>query len=76
MSNLPDKLQKADLRRNLYFLFTGFGPVIDVVALKTMKARGQAFIVYRDTNTAAQAMRSLQGFEFFGREIVRLHHGA
>jgi len=31
--------------------------------------RGQAFVVFRDTNAAAQAMRSLQGFEFFGKEM-------
>ena len=28
-------------------------------------------MVFRDTNAAAQAMRSLQGFEFFGKEMVR-----
>jgi RNA recognition motif-containing protein len=33
--------------------------------------RGQAFVVFRDTQAAAQAMRSLQGFEFFGKEMVR-----
>jgi RNA recognition motif-containing protein len=70
VSNLPDKLQKADLRRNLYFLFTEFGPVLDINAAKTSKMRGQAFVVFRDTNAAAQAMRSLQGFEFFGKEMV------
>ena len=69
-SNLTDKLMKADLRRNLYYLFTTYGPILDVVALKTMKMRGQAFIVFRDVNAAIQAMRSLQGFEFFGKEMV------
>jgi len=69
VSNLPDKLQKQDLRRNLYFLFTAYGPVLDINASKTSKMRGQAFVVFRDTNAAAQAMRSLQGFEFFGKEM-------
>lgn len=38
--------------------------------------RGQAHVVYRDIQTATQAMRALQGFEFFGREMVRhvQHH--
>ncbi|EDO02035.1 hypothetical protein SS1G_04511 [Sclerotinia sclerotiorum 1980 UF-70] len=31
--------------------------------------RGQAHIVYRDIQTATQAMRALQGFEFLGREM-------
>jgi U2 small nuclear ribonucleoprotein B'' len=72
ITNLPSaKIQKADLRISLYTLFSTYGPVIDVVALKTMKMRGQAHVVYRDIQTATQAMRALQGFEFFGREIVR-----
>ena len=52
-------------------LFSTYGPVLDVVALKTMKMRGQAHVVFRDVQTSAQAMRSLQGFEFFGKEMVR-----
>lgn len=71
VTNLPSsKIQKPDLRISLYTLFSTYGPVLDVVALRTMKMRGQAHIVYRDVQTATQAMRALQGFEFFGREIV------
>ncbi|KAI9681551.1 MAG: U2 snRNP complex subunit msl1 [Trizodia sp. TS-e1964] len=67
--NLDTKLQKEDLRRSLYNLFSTYGPVLDVVALKTMKMRGHAHIVFRDINTSTQAMRSLQGYTFFGREM-------
>jgi U2 small nuclear ribonucleoprotein B'' len=35
-----------------------------------MKMRGQAHIVYRDIQTATQAMRALQGFNFFGMDMV------
>lgn len=35
-----------------------------------MKMRGQAHIVFRDVQTSSQAMRALQGYEFFGREMV------
>ncbi|KAK2072867.1 hypothetical protein P8C59_007196 [Phyllachora maydis] len=62
-------MQKEDLRTALYMLFSTYGPVLDVVALKTDKMRGQAHIVYRDINTATQALRSLQKFEFLGREM-------
>jgi U2 small nuclear ribonucleoprotein B'' len=71
VTNLPSaKIQKEDLRRALYILFSTYGPVLDVVALRSMKMRGQAHIVYRDIQTATQAMRALQGFEFFGRDMV------
>lgn len=75
VTDLPDKLRKDDLRLSLYTLFSTYGPVLDVVALKTIKMRGQAFIVYRDIQASTQAMRALQGFEFFGREMVRVPWG-
>lgn len=70
-TNLPEKLQKTDLRLSLYTLFSTYGPVLDVVALRTKKMRGQAHVVFRDTQASTQAMRALQGFDFFGKEIVR-----
>lgn len=54
----------------LYMLFSTYGPVLDVVALKTTKMRGQAHIVFRDIHASTQAMRSLQDFDFFGSKLV------
>jgi len=70
--NLNDKINKQDLRLSLYILFTTYGVVIDVVASKTPKYRGQAFITFRDVPSATQAMRALEGFNIFGREMVHL----
>lgn len=71
ITNLPSsKIQKEDLRRALYMLCSTYGPVLDVVALRTMKMRGQAHVVFRDVQTATQAMRALQGEDFLGRELV------
>lgn len=69
--NLNDKLPKEDLKRNLYMLFATYGVILDIVALKTMKMRGQAHVVFRDVDSSTQAMRALQGFTFFGKEMVR-----
>jgi U2 small nuclear ribonucleoprotein B'' len=71
VQNLPEKIQKDDLRRELYILFSTYGPVIDVTALKNAKMRGQAHVLFKDVQCATQAMRSCQGFDFFGREMVR-----
>ncbi|KAJ2970454.1 hypothetical protein NQ176_g8180 [Zarea fungicola] len=71
VTNLPSaKIQKPDLRTALYMLFSTFGPVLDIVALKTMSMRGQAHIVFRDVQAATQAMRTLEGEEFLGRPMV------
>ncbi|KAL6694871.1 hypothetical protein J3F84DRAFT_349146 [Trichoderma pleuroticola] len=70
VTNLPSaKIQKPDLRTALYMLFSTFGPVLDIVALKTMEMRGQAHIVFRDIQAATQAMRSLDGHTFLGRPM-------
>lgn len=71
LQNLPEKLQKHDLKRSLYMLFSTYGSVLDITAVKTSKMRGQAHILFRDVNAATQALRALQGFEFYGREMVR-----
>ncbi|KAK5705661.1 hypothetical protein LTR17_021485 [Elasticomyces elasticus] len=67
--NLPEKLPKSDLRRELYILFSTYGPVLDVTALKTSKMRGQAHVLFRETHSATQALRALRGFEVGGREM-------
>ena len=69
--NLNDKLPKEDLKRNLYMLFATYGVILDIVALKTAKMRGQAHVVFRDIDSSTQAMRALQGFTFFGKDMVR-----
>lgn len=71
IKNLPEKFQKDDLRRALYMLFSPYGAVIDVTAMKTSKMRGQAHVLFKDIQSANQAMRACQGLEFFGRQMVR-----
>ncbi|KAF2671335.1 RNA-binding domain-containing protein [Microthyrium microscopicum] len=69
ISNLNEKIKKDDLRRQLYVLFSTYGPVLDIVALKTSKMRGQAHITFRDIQTAIQVLRQLDDFEFLGRPM-------
>ena len=70
VNNLNDKLPKEQLKEQLYLLFSRFGTILDVVALKTERMRGQAWISYVKTQSAADALNSLQGFEFFGKPLV------
>ena len=68
MKNLPEKVNKEDLKRELYMLFSTYGPVLDIVTMRN-RMRGQAHVVYRDIQTSTQAMRALQGFDFLGQEM-------
>ncbi|KAJ2845426.1 hypothetical protein GGI22_006561 [Coemansia erecta] len=68
--NLNDKIQKDVLKRALYEACVGYGRILDVVALKTVKMRGQAFIVFDDISTATVALRQLNGRTVFGRAMA------
>ena len=47
------------------------GPILDIMAWKNLKMRGQAFVVYKEATSSANAIRSMQGentvlaFKFF-----------
>lgn len=67
VNNLNEKVKKIDLRRALYYLFCQYGRIIDIITMKTMKMRGQAFIIYQELPSATTALRALQGFSLFQR---------
>ncbi|KAJ3276203.1 hypothetical protein HDV01_005651 [Terramyces sp. JEL0728] len=67
---LNDKIPKLQLKKQLYFLFSQFGKVQGIVAKKTIKERGQAFICFDDLQGAAAAMRTLQGFAIFNKPMT------
>jgi len=54
----------------MYAMFAQFGKVVDVVALKTFRLRGQAWVVFADVGAAVAARRQMDGFPFFGKNIV------
>lgn len=39
--------------------------------VKTMKMRGQAFVVFSNLTEATEAMKQLQNFPFYGKPMVR-----
>lgn len=71
VKNLNDHVQKEELRAQLYSLFTTYGKIIDVVALKNTKMRGQAFLVFADLASATTAMRACDGMLFYDKPMVR-----
>ena len=66
---MPDR---PELRAQLFYLFSPYGRVIDIVAQMGPTKRGQAFIVFRDLASATSAMRSLEGELFYDKKMVRL----
>ncbi|KAJ1992540.1 U2 small nuclear ribonucleoprotein B'' [Coemansia spiralis] len=67
--NLNDKIQKELLKRTLYEACVVYGRILDIVALKTLKMRGQAFVVFEDIASATIALRQLNGRQVFGQAV-------
>ena len=59
-----------ELRTSLYFLFSPFGEILKVICNNTSNLRGQAFVIFKSTVSATQALKALQGFIFFDRPLV------
>lgn len=59
----------TDLRHLLYIYFSSYGKVLDVVALKNDKMRGQAFVVFKDLQTSTAALRKEDGRVFAGKAM-------
>uniref|UniRef100_A0A7S3RA12 RRM domain-containing protein n=1 Tax=Dunaliella tertiolecta TaxID=3047 RepID=A0A7S3RA12_DUNTE len=69
VQNLPEKLPKQELRKCMSAIFSQFGKILDVVCLKTLRLRGQAWVVFTDTAASTNALRTMQGFPFFDKPM-------
>ncbi|XP_062568606.1 U1 small nuclear ribonucleoprotein A-like [Saccostrea cucullata] len=69
INNLNEKVKKDELKKSLYAIFSQFGQILDIVAMKTLKMRGQAFVIFKDVNSANSALRSMQGFPFYEKPM-------
>ncbi|KAL1192742.1 U2 small nuclear ribonucleoprotein B'' [Cardamine amara subsp. amara] len=69
VKNLNEKVKKEELKRSLYCLFSQFGKILDVVALKTPKLRGQAWVTFSEVTAASNAVRQMQSFPFYDKPM-------
>ncbi|KAG4072593.1 hypothetical protein HA402_004682 [Bradysia odoriphaga] len=69
INNLNEKIKKDELKKSLYAIFSQFGQIMDIVALKTLKMRGQAFVIFKEIASATNALRTMQGFPFYDKPM-------
>lgn len=67
--NLEERVKLEPLKEALKLIFAEYGNVIDIIAKRNLKAKGQAFVVFDRPESAAQAVEELQGFELFEKPI-------
>lgn len=70
INNLNDSIKIEPMKQALHAAFSQFGPIIDIVMRKSYRLRGQAFIIFRDIESAAKALRTMQGFPFYDKPMV------
>lgn len=69
INNLNEKIKKPELKKSLYAIFSQFGQIMDIIALKTLKMRGQAFVIFKEISSATNALRTMQGFPFYDKPM-------
>lgn len=69
IKNLNEKVKKEELKRSLYALLSQYGRILDIVALKTAKLRGQAWVVFSEVTAATNAVRQMQNFPFYDKPM-------
>ncbi|KAG6018466.1 hypothetical protein E4U43_004592 [Claviceps pusilla] len=69
VQNLEERVKIPQLSETLKTLFSEFGTIVDIVAKKNLRAKGQAFIVFDDPANATAAIDELQGFELFDKPM-------
>ncbi|RPB29384.1 small nuclear ribonucleo protein U [Terfezia boudieri ATCC MYA-4762] len=68
--NLEESIAIPLLKTTLQSIFAQYGTIIDIVAKKNLRAKGQAFIVFDTTEAAEKAIREVQGFSLFEKPMV------
>jgi len=58
------------LKKSLKAIFGQYGEVLDIVAHANIRMRGQAFVIFEDSQTATKAMSEVQSFPLYGKPMV------
>lgn len=60
----------TELKKSLYAIFSQFGQILDILVARNLKMKGQAFVIFKEINSASNALRSMQGFPFYDKPMV------
>ncbi|GAV66964.1 RRM_1 domain-containing protein/RRM_5 domain-containing protein [Cephalotus follicularis] len=69
INKLNEKIKIEELKKSLYAVFSQFGKILEVLAFKTLKHKGQAWVVFEDVSSATNAVRQMQGFPFYNNDL-------
>lgn len=64
----------AELKKSLLAVFSQFGKILEVLAFKTLKHKGQAWVVFEGVSSATNALKQMQGFPFYDKPMVNVFY--
>lgn len=69
INNLNEKTKLDELKKSLQAVFSQFGKILEILAFKTLKHKGQAWVVFEDVSSATSALKQMQGFPFYDKPM-------
>ncbi|KAF5332585.1 hypothetical protein D9611_005402 [Ephemerocybe angulata] len=69
IQNLNEKIKPDVMKASLRGLFKTYGEVLDVVAHKNLRMRGQAFVSFENPDVAKKAMKEVQRFPLYSKPM-------
>ncbi|CAL9075711.1 unnamed protein product [Musa textilis] len=69
INNLNEKIKLDELKKSLHAVFSQFGKILEVLAFKTLKHKGQAWVIFEDVSSATEALKRMQGFPFYDKPM-------
>ncbi|ESQ39405.1 hypothetical protein EUTSA_v10001603mg [Eutrema salsugineum] len=69
INNLNEKVKLDELKKSLNAVFSQFGKILEVLAFKTLKHKGQAWVVFESAESASTAIAKMNGFPFYDKPM-------
>merc|ERR1711966_7258 len=69
VNNLNEKIKGDALKTALRAIFKQFGTIVEIVAMDSVRRRGQAFVVFETIDSAREAKERMQGFPIYNKPL-------
>ncbi|EJD03796.1 RNA-binding domain-containing protein [Fomitiporia mediterranea MF3/22] len=69
IQNLNERIKLNVMKQTLHALFLNYGDVLDVVAHRNLRMRGQAFVSFADASIAKKAQREVNRFPLYSKPM-------
>ncbi|CEL93181.1 unnamed protein product [Vitrella brassicaformis CCMP3155] len=67
--NISTKIKIDDLKSNLHDVFKSYGKIREIIAMKSLRRRGQAWVTFNSIEEATKAKEAVHGFPFRNKPL-------